>query len=148
MRFYRDKTTGEVMDYDAARQLCGAPAFFYDRFEEIKGAELTRVQIEHVIATHEPADSYKYMLLDRLRTDCGYYLGNGNRNPRNLWGGSIQAHIKAMKTLYNSFPREDRPQWLTMDQIQELAKQMESEPTGKAEGSEAPAVGTLCERGD
>ena len=94
-----------------------------------------------VIATHEAADSYKYMLLDRLRTDCGYYLDGGNRNCKYLWGGSVRAHLGAMRALYDSFPEDDRPEWLTAEQIDDYAARMEREPTGRAENS--PAVGSL-----
>ena len=40
---------------------------------------------------------YQYMLLDRLKTDCEYFLGNGNRNEKHLWAGSVDAQIKEMK---------------------------------------------------
>ena len=32
-------------------------------------------------------EKFRYMLLDRMRTDCEYYLGNGGRNARDLWAG-------------------------------------------------------------
>ena len=78
--------------------------------------------MEDWILKSEP--SYRYMLLDRLRTDCDYYLGNGNRNPKHLWAGNEQHQIKSMKTLWNSFPGEDKPEWLTWDDILEFEKQM------------------------
>lgn len=91
--------------------------------------------IKHVIETHEPADKYKYMLLDRLRTDCEYFLGNGNRNVSQLWGGSVGTHIDSMLLLYDSFPEEDRPEWLTREQIKDYSERMgealKSEPTEK-----------------
>jgi hypothetical protein len=46
-----------------------------------------------------------------------------------------------MRALYNSFPEGDRPEWLTAEQIDDYAAQMESDPTGAQE--DAPAVGTL-----
>lgn len=140
MRFYKDKNTGQILREDDARKLC-APAAFYDHFEALQGDELTRAVIDDVIATHEAADSYKYMLLDRLRTDCGYYLDGGNRNCKYLWGGSVRAHLGAMRALYDSFPEDDRPEWLTAEQIDDYAARMEREPTGRAENS--PAVGSL-----
>jgi len=140
MRFYKDKNTGQILREDDARKLCEAAAF-YDHFEALQGDELTRAVIDDVIATHEPADSYKYMLLDRLRADCGYYLDGGNRNCKYLWGGSVAAHLDAMRALYESFPEGDRPEWLTAEQIDDYAARMEREPTGRAENS--PAVGSL-----
>ena len=65
---------------------------------------------------------YKYMLLDRLRQDCEYYLGNGGKNPQVLWAGNEQGQIAEMIKIYNQL--EEKPEWLTMDQIKEYAKQM------------------------
>ena len=28
---------------------------------------------------------FRYQLLDRLRSDCEYYLNYGNRHPKSLW---------------------------------------------------------------
>ncbi len=140
MRFYKDRRTGQAYREDEARKIYGG-ADFYKHFEALQGDELTRAVIDDVIATHEPADSYKYMLLDRLRQDCGYYLDGGNRNCKYLWGGSVPAHLGAMRALYDSFPEDDRPEWLTAEQIDDYAARMEREPTGRAENS--PAVGSL-----
>ena len=140
MRFYKDKDSGAILREDKAREIHGG-ADFYEHFEALQGDELTRAVIDDVIATHAPADSYKYMLLDRLRADCGYYLDGGNRNCKYLWGGSVAAHLDAMRALYESFPEDDRPEWLTAEQIDDYTAQMEREPTGRAENS--PAVGSL-----
>ena len=35
--------------------------------------------IKNLIKERPATDSYKYMLLDRMKMDCNYYLGNGNR---------------------------------------------------------------------
>lgn len=66
----------------------------------------------------------RYSLLDRMRCDCGYYLGNGNRYNKYLWGGSPEKHIKYMKYLWNEFKTEDKPEWLTLAEIEDLEKQM------------------------
>lgn len=66
----------------------------------------------------------RYSLLDRMRCDCGYYLGNGNRCNKYLWGGSPEKHIKYMKYLWNEFKTEDKPEWLTLAEIEDLEKQM------------------------
>lgn len=66
---------------------------------------------------------FRYMMLDRLRQDCAYYLrikGSG----RCLWAGEEKAQIENMKALWNSFPDEDKPEWLTWDDIIEFEKQM------------------------
>ncbi|NRD80856.1 hypothetical protein HPT25_26365 [Bacillus sp. BRMEA1] len=60
-------------------------------------------------------DRFNYMLLDRLRMDCEYFLGNGNRNVKHLWANNEKDHIGKMKDLYNSF--DEKPEWLTYEQI-------------------------------
>ena len=63
----------------------------------------------------------KYRLLDRMIQDCDYYL-NGNKHPKHLWSGSVEQHIKDMKTLYNSL--EEKPEWLSMEDIENYEKRM------------------------
>ena len=35
-----------------------------------------------------------YVLLDRLRADCDYFLGAGGRSEKHLWAGNVHAQIK------------------------------------------------------
>ena len=72
--------------------------------------------------TESDNNEYNYMLLDRLKSDCDYYLGNGNRNPKHLWAGNEQGQIDKIKELYNELP--EKPEWLTMEQIEDYDKQM------------------------
>ena len=67
---------------------------------------------------------FRYMMLDRLRQDCNYYLGYGCRNPKNLWAGNERAQIENMKALWNTFPKEDTPEWLTWEDILEFERRM------------------------
>lgn len=67
---------------------------------------------------------FRYMMLSRMKTDCNYYLGNGNRNPENLWAGNEQKQIEHMKALWNGFPEGEKPEWLTMETIQRFAERM------------------------
>ena len=67
-------------------------------------------------------DTFRYMMLDRLKTDCNYFLGNGNRNEKHLWAGDVDKQIKLMKDLYNSF--EEKPEWISMQDIENFEKQM------------------------
>lgn len=69
-------------------------------------------------------DKFRYQLLDRLRSDCDYYLGYGNRYPKNLWAGSENEQIEFMKAIWNSFSDEAKPEWLTWEQIEEYEKEM------------------------
>lgn len=66
-------------------------------------------------------ERFEYMLLDRLRQDCEYYLSYG-RCAKSLWAGDEQQQIDKMRELYNSVP--EKPIWLTREQIDEYAAQM------------------------
>jgi len=63
---------------------------------------------------------HSYMMLDRLKSDVKYFLGNGSRNPKNLYYKSVQEHFDQMKKLYHSFPDQLKPEWLTLKEILEL----------------------------
>lgn len=66
---------------------------------------------------------FEYMLLDRLRCDCNYYLGNGGRNAKHsLWAQDEQKQIDKMRELYDLLPV--KPEWLTREQIDEYAAKM------------------------
>ena len=63
-----------------------------------------------------------YVLLDRLRADCDYFLGAGGRSEKHLWAGSVYAQIKKMRELYDALPK--KPEWLTAEAIDRYAAQM------------------------
>lgn len=65
---------------------------------------------------------FRYMLLSRLQSDCKYYLDFGNRNPRCLWAGDEAEQIEFMIKLHDSFMEDEKPMWLTMEQIKEYSK--------------------------
>ena len=68
---------------------------------------------------------YKYMLLDRLKQDCEYFLGNGNGNAEHsLWAKDIDEQIEKMKEIYNSFSEEEKPDWITLEDINNYEKRM------------------------
>jgi len=68
--------------------------------------------------------SFRYRMLDRMRSDCEYYLGYGNRQPKNLWAGNEVAQIANMKALWNSFSEKDKPEWLSYEKIESYEKEM------------------------
>lgn len=66
---------------------------------------------------------FRYMLLDRLIQECGYYIRiKGGVDC--LWTGDEKKQIQAMIDIWNSFPDEDKPEWLTMEQIKDYARMM------------------------
>ena len=64
----------------------------------------------------------EYQLLDRLRSDCEYFLGAGNRSEKHLWTGSVRAQIAKMRELYDTLP--EKPEWLTKETIDDYAERM------------------------
>ena len=69
-------------------------------------------------------DKFRYQLLSRLKSDCDYYLGNGNRNDKHLWAGNVKDQIQTMKDLYNSFSDDKKPEWVSMEDIDNYEKEM------------------------
>lgn len=69
-------------------------------------------------------ESFRYQMLDRHKMDCNYFLGWGNRQLSRLWAGNVIDHIQNMKDLYNSFPYDKKPEWLTYEQILQYEKEM------------------------
>lgn len=63
-----------------------------------------------------------YVLLDRLRADCDYFLGAGGRSEKHLWTGNVHVQIKKMRELYDALP--EKPEWLTAEAIDRYAAQM------------------------
>ena len=72
------------------------------------------------IENHE--EEFKYRCLDRLRCDCKYFLGAGNRHEKYLWGGTVKMHIEFMYIIYYSL--KVKPEWLTEKQIDEYLTKM------------------------
>ena len=64
------------------------------------------------------------MMLDRLVTDCDYYLGAGNRNAKCLWAGDEKAQISEMRKLLAKLPTDEQPSWLSNENINEYERKM------------------------
>ena len=67
---------------------------------------------------------FRYMMLDRLRQDCEYYIRIKAGSPCVLWGNDERNHIENMKALWNTFPEGDTPEWLTWEDILEFERKM------------------------
>lgn len=84
-------------------------------------------------------EKFRYMMLDRMRQDCNYYLEHPHE--KHLWAGNVEDQIETMKQLYNSLP--EKPEWLTMEDITKLEEQMLNLKNDKNED-----VNTLCDKID
>lgn len=80
------------------------------------------IDIDKSILQHD--EKFRYQLLGRMQTDCNYFLGNGNRLDKFLWAGNVESQIAYMKALYNSFPDDKKPEWISLDDINEYENAM------------------------
>lgn len=67
----------------------------------------------------------RYQMLDRMKADCEYFFGGGNRIEKYLWAGSVADQIDYMKAIWWSFPDSERPEWLTLADIEDYERRME-----------------------
>ena len=67
-------------------------------------------------------DDFRYMMLGRFIRDCEYYLQNPNQ--KHLWSGDAISHADNMLELYNSFPEDKKPEWLSRDKLTEYRKEL------------------------
>ena len=63
-----------------------------------------------------------YMMLDRLKEDCEYFLGYGNGTEKYLWAHSVEDQIALMKEIYARL--EQKPNWINMEDIEKYEKDM------------------------
>jgi hypothetical protein len=98
-----------------------------------------------VYAKGGEVNKFDYMMLDRLRSDNEYYLGNGNRNPKNLWAGSVDGQIEEMKKLWNQLPKDKKPEWLSMEDIEDYERKMKGDKMAK--GGETHRLDSIFEDG-
>ena len=82
--------------------------------------------LQHYINQQNPYYS-NYMMLSRLQQDCDYFLGYGGRYEPQLWAGSVEGQIAEMKKLWQSFPEQEKPEWLTWEQILDYEKKMKND---------------------
>lgn len=120
---YKDQFQHIYKDVNCGRS---APSLFSSVNDEFDGEPDMPIDREfHIVGIEVKKDKrFEYMMLDRLRCDCEYYLGYGNRNAKILIDGSPQAHIENMKKRWLEFAEDEKPQWLTWEQILEYEKQM------------------------
>ena len=60
------------------------------------------------------------MMLDRLRQDCLYFIEHPVE--KHLWAGNIDDQVAEMKRIWNEL--EEKPEWISLEEIDNLEKQM------------------------
>lgn len=61
------------------------------------------------------AFKFDYMMLDRMRVDCEYYKSAEHFNSSHA--STIRETIEEMKRIWNKFPKDLKPNWITYEQI-------------------------------
>ena len=67
---------------------------------------------------------FRYQMLSRMKSDCDYYLGYGNRNEKDLWANSAEKQLDYMQKIYDSFSDDMKPEWLTQEDINRYREKM------------------------
>ena len=103
--------TGAYLDEDCG-EICGEPD----------------LEIKNPVICNEPFSrspyELDYMLLNRWRADCDYFLGYGNAYEGHLCFKSIDAQCDAMEDELNLLPDDYKPEWLTIEQIKHYRDNM------------------------
>lgn len=72
--------------------------------------------------------AYEYQLLGRLKMDCNVFIENekyyNNGDMDKLWNCSIAKHIEKMREVYESLPDFHKPEWCTLENIENYEKEM------------------------
>jgi len=69
--------------------------------------------------------TYAYNMLSRLKSDCDYVINNNIHMPHNFfWAGNAEDQIKEMRKRWNAFADDEKPEWLTMEQIDEYERKL------------------------
>ena len=88
----------------------------------------TKYEIVNPITKEEKLQEkfrHEYMMLSRLKEDCIGYLTDGDwryHQVSRIWANDEREHIDEMRRLWNMLPV--KPEWLTMEQINEYAARM------------------------
>lgn len=69
---------------------------------------------------------FKFQLLSRMKMDCNYFLGAGHRHAKCLWAEDVKTQLKYMRYIWESLPKNQKPEWLTLDDITRYERLMTS----------------------
>ncbi len=124
---YRDQFQHLWKDTDCGRH--DVPSLHPSVNDEFEGEPDMPIQREFILVGAKKSEDkrFQYMMLDRLRCDCDYYLGYGNRN-EDILCGTPQEHIECMKKRWLEFADNEKPERLTWEQILEYERQMCTTP--------------------
>lgn len=96
--------------------------YFSRCYEIIDGKEVEKFcsELLEILETPRTKDKFSFMLLGRLKSDCDYWLGMGNKSDRSLWAGNPFDQIEKMRELW----KITKPHWLSLKEIENYAEKM------------------------
>ena len=104
-----------------ASEVDADPDTHISNIKKYKGLEIVLTGQEN---EPTPEEKFNYQMLGRLKMDCDYFLGNGNRYVPHLWAGDIDGQIEEMKKIHDRFSEDKKPEWLTLEDILKIEKEM------------------------
>lgn len=83
-------------------------------------AKPTESELGEVLNTEA---GFRYRLLSRMQSDCEY--AERTNSFKYLWAtGDAEKHIEYMKAIWESFPDNEKPDWISLEEINQHAVQM------------------------
>ena len=61
-----------------------------------------------------------YMMLNRMQMDCKYYNSAAHYNKSHA--STIRQTIDSMKEIWNKFPKDLKPEWISLEEIEGYKK--------------------------
>ena len=111
---------GADLGYDKEEQIKLLKAIKSRLSDKLLNEEFNQSEIDFIFSSKD--EKYPYMILSRLKSDCDYYLGAGNKADKHLWTLNPKDQIAYMRAIYDRL--EEKPEWLTSEQIDEYEKKM------------------------
>lgn len=111
---------GADLGYDKEEQIKLLKAIKSRLSDKLLNEEFNQSEIDFIFSSKD--EKYPYMILSRLKSDCDYYLGAGNKTDKHLWALNPKDQIAYMRAIYDRL--EEKPEWLTSEQIDEYEKKM------------------------
>lgn len=117
-----------VMGYDALMDFASSMQRWANGLDFVDSPNYHPQTVQALEQVFRDDEEHRFRLLDRMRQDCEYYLGNGNRCPKHLWAKKETDQIMHMKELWASFHEDKKPQWLSWEDILRYEKAMCPQP--------------------
>ena len=115
-----------IDENDGCGKICLYTGAYRDECGEICGEP--EIQVVAPIECDEPfrrnPREHDYRMLSRYKSDCDYFLGNGNGYEGHLYFKNVDTHCDEMEKLWNSFAEGEKPEWLSLEQIKNYRKEM------------------------